>query len=139
MNTKLYVLLAAGVLALAACKNETPTAQAEAARLPTPPPLPATRLPPPLTRPAPPPPKASTPLPPPPAKPLPRRAPPLPKPPARPLPPLLKRPTPLLTQLPKRRPRPKKPRSNPGFQVVREDPLRRVFFFVAPAVAVPDC
>ena len=32
MNTKLYVLLAAGVLALAACKNETPTAQTEAAQ-----------------------------------------------------------------------------------------------------------
>src|SRR5688500_20287518 len=31
MNTKLYVLLAAGVLALAACKNETATAQGEAA------------------------------------------------------------------------------------------------------------
>ena len=28
MNTKLYVLLAAGVLALSACKNETATAEA---------------------------------------------------------------------------------------------------------------
>ena len=31
MNTKLYVLLAAGVLALSACKNETATAQDAAA------------------------------------------------------------------------------------------------------------
>ena len=31
MNTKLYVLLAAGVLALSACKNETPAAQDAAA------------------------------------------------------------------------------------------------------------
>ena len=31
MNTKLYVLLAAGVLALSACKNETATAEAAAA------------------------------------------------------------------------------------------------------------
>ena len=31
MNTKLYVLLAAGVLALSACKNETAAAQNEAA------------------------------------------------------------------------------------------------------------
>ena len=31
MNTKLYVLLAAAVLALSACKNETPTAQQQAA------------------------------------------------------------------------------------------------------------
>ena len=31
MNTKLFVLLAAAVLALSACKNETATAQGEAA------------------------------------------------------------------------------------------------------------
>ena len=31
MNTRLYVLLAAAVLSLSACKNETPTAQGEAA------------------------------------------------------------------------------------------------------------
>ena len=31
MNTKLFVLLAASVLALSACKNDTPTAQKEAA------------------------------------------------------------------------------------------------------------
>jgi hypothetical protein len=65
MNTKLYVLLAAGVLALAACKNDTPTAQAEAAQAADATAAAATRLARLPTLPAPPPPKAPTPLPPP--------------------------------------------------------------------------